>query len=175
MGSIGENYSVPKETQKIFENEILNNPLTPTLPPEIKDAAKLVHFDGNDNPSIPINWRFAESAAALKAFEASMLNVLRAKKYGAKFSEVDINTDQASLFVMTPFFGKLVNSSGEVVDFGPFTPKTLEEHGYKNQDFHRVSGSLHRRLATNIYRTKDGRYFHVHGKGRAFCRINVAF
>jgi hypothetical protein len=101
MGSIGENYSVPREAQNLFEEEILKNPLIPSLPSEISDAAKLVHITGNASPSIPINWRFAESVSALKAFEASMLNVLRAKKYGAKFSEVNIDTDHASLFIMT--------------------------------------------------------------------------
>ena len=77
MGSVGQSaYSVPKEAQKVFEKEILNNPLIPSLPSEIKEAGKLVHFTGNDLPSIPINWRFAESVSAMKAFEASMLNVL---------------------------------------------------------------------------------------------------
>ena len=96
MGSIGENYSVPGEAQAILEEEILKNPLIPSLPSEVHDAAKQVHFSG-----IPINWRFAESVSALKAFEASMLNVLRVKKYGAELSEVNIDTDHASLFIMT--------------------------------------------------------------------------
>src|ERR1700759_608912 len=99
MGSVGESgYSVPKETKELFEKEILENSRIPSLPKEIKEAGKLVTFTGNDAPSIPINWRFAESVSALKAFEASMLNVIRSKKYGAKFSEVEINTDHASLF-----------------------------------------------------------------------------
>ena len=163
MGSVGENYTVQRETQKIFEQEILNNPLIPSLPPEIKDASKLIHFVGNDRPSIPINWRFAESVSALKAFEASMLNVLRAKKFGAEFSEVSINTDHASLFVMTPFMGEMVKPDGERIPFNMSTPQVLVEHGFKNQDLHRVSASLHRRILTNIYRTKDGRFYHVHG------------
>ena len=175
MGSVGENYSVQRETQAIFEEGILNNPLIPSLPPEIKEAGKLVSFVGNERPSIPIAWKFAESAAALKAFEASMLNVLRAKKYGAKFSEVSIDTDHASVFVMTPFMGKLVKTDGEAINFGPFNPKALMEYGYKNQDLHRATASMHRRLATNIYRTKDGRFYHVHGEMQAFiCNKHAA-
>lgn len=175
MGSVGEHYSVQRETQAIFEGGILNNPLLPSLPPEIKEAGKLVTFVGNDLPSIPINWKFAESAAALKAFEASMLNVLRAKKYGAKFSEVSIDTDHASLFIMTPFMGQLVKPDGEAISFDPFSPKTLVEYGYKNQDLHRATASMHRRLTTNIYRTKDGRFYHVHGEMHAFmCNYDAA-
>jgi hypothetical protein len=100
MGSMGETkYSVPEETTKLFNDHILKNALLPTLPAVINEAAQHVHFTGNDLPSIPINWRFAESISAIKALEASMLNVLRSKKYGVPLSDVEINTDHASLFV----------------------------------------------------------------------------
>lgn len=168
MGSVGENYSVLRETQKLFEGGILNSTLIPSLPPEIKDAAKVVQFTGNDLPSIPINWRFAESVAALKAFEASMLNVLRAKKFLAEVSEVSINTDHASLFIMTPFLAKMVKPNGGTINFDLLRPKVLEEYGFKNQDLHRAGESWHRRLATNIYKTKDGRFYHLHGEMQAF-------
>ena len=165
MGSVGElSYSVPKEAQKVFENEVLNNPLIPSLPPEIKEAGNLVHFTGNDLPSIPINWRFAESVSALKAFEATMLNVLRARKYGVKPSEVSINTDHASLFFMTPFLTKVIDKNGQEQDLNAFKAQEMVDYGFKNWDRHRASASLHRVLATNIYRTKDGRFYHVHGK-----------
>ena len=72
MGSVDENYSVPREATKIFEQEILNYPLVPSLPPEVKEAGKLVQFTGNEWPCIPMNWRFAKSVAALKGFEAAM-------------------------------------------------------------------------------------------------------
>ena len=163
MGSIGETtaYSVPKEAEKLFKEEILNNSRIPALPKEIKEAS--VHFTGNELPSIPINWRFAESAAAMKAFEASMLNVLRAKKYGAKMSDVEINTDHASLFAMSPFLTQIVGSDGKPQAINPFNASLMEEYGFKSWDLHRAGGSLHRNLATNIYKTKDDRYYHVHG------------
>lgn len=169
MGSIGDKYSVQDETRKLFDEGILKNPLIPSLPSEIKDAAKLVHFTGNESPSIPINWRFAESAAVMKAFEASMLNVLRGKKYATKLSEVTINTDHASVFVMTPFLTKVIEKNGEVKDLNAFNGKLMEEYGFKNADLHRASASLQRQLATNIYKTKDGRYYHCHGKYRSGC------
>ncbi|KAI5359316.1 putative CoA-transferase family III [Septoria linicola] len=164
MGSVESDgsYSVPSETQKIFEKGILNNDLIPTLPWEIKAAGKHVRFTGNDAPSIPINWRFAESAAALKAFEASMLNVLRYRKYGSKISEVNINTDHASLFVMSPFLAKVIEG-GEVKDCNVFSPAVGEKYGIRDCDLHRASASTQRLLATNIYKTKDGRCYHVHG------------
>lgn len=165
MGSIGEskNYSVPDEAAQLFDNGILKNPLLPSLPSEIKEAGSLVHFDGAKLPSIPINWRFAESVAVMKAFEASMLNVLRAKKYGAKMSEVTINTDHASLFFMTPFLTQVVTSEGETKVLNAFNGKEMVNYGFKNCDLHNAGSSLHRTLATNIYKTKDGRYYHTHG------------
>lgn len=163
-GKASGTYSIPQEAQDIFVNEILYNGLLPKLPQEIKDAGKLVKFTGSDVPSIPINWRFAESVSALKAFEASMLNVLRQRKYGSELSEVTIDTDHASLFVMSPFVAKVVEN-GEVKPMGKdwLNPKVLAEYGFPNADIHRAGASPHRVLATNIYETKDGRFYHCHG------------
>lgn len=167
MGSVGEStttYSVPKEAQKIFDKEILNNPLIPKLPKEIHEAGSLVTFTGNDLPSIPINWRFAESAAALKGLEASLLNVLRIRKYKdqCQLSKVNIDTDHASLFVMSPFLAQVVGG-GSTDASNLWDPRTVEKIGIKNTDLHRAGATPQRALATNIYRTKDGRYYHVHG------------
>lgn len=162
MDSDGKNiYSVPSEAENIFYTEILYNPLVPTLPTEIQKAGRLVNFSGNAKPSIPINWRFSESVSALKAFEASMLNVLRAKKYSVHFSKVSINTDHASLFIMSPFLTKVIDTNGETKDFSPWGAEG-GGYGFPSTDLHNMA-TLHRILATNIYRTKDGRYYHVHG------------
>lgn len=89
----GNPYSIPRETQKIFENGILQNPLiAPTLPKEIEECSKTIRFEGSDTPSIPINWRFAESISALKGLEAAMVNVLLKQKYGVEPQEAVINT-----------------------------------------------------------------------------------
>lgn len=88
-----EGYSIPQETQKILENGILNNPLIAhNLPKGITEAAAKVRFEGSDKPSIPINWRFAESISALKGFEAAMVNVLLQRKYNILPQEAIINT-----------------------------------------------------------------------------------
>ncbi|KAI1482857.1 CoA-transferase family III [Daldinia eschscholtzii] len=81
MGSIG--YSVPQEAQRVFQDGILNNPLMKDLPQELYSLSQAVQFEGSAKPNIPINWRFAESISAMKAFEATMLNYLITKKYGS--------------------------------------------------------------------------------------------
>jgi hypothetical protein len=94
-GSNGENmnYSIPIETRKIFQDGILYNQLiASTLPEEIEECSKMIRFEGTEKPSIPINWRFAESISALKGLEAAIVNVLLKKKYGVEPQEAVINT-----------------------------------------------------------------------------------
>lgn len=92
MGSLAP-YSVPFESRCLLDHGILDNPLiAKDLPTDIKRYAEKIRYVGSDAPSIPINWRFAESIASLKGLEASILNVLLKKKYGVEPSEVIINT-----------------------------------------------------------------------------------
>lgn len=176
-------YSIPKETRQIFENGILKNPLIgPTLPKEINESARSVRFEGSENPSIPINWRFAESISALKGLEAAMVNVLLKRKYGLEPQEAVINTsvsfvrsyrnktnsiysDHAQLFFMSILLNT-IDPDGDNVTFlgaNSLKGKAAYEKYFKNCDLHNGSGSLHRTSATNIYRCRDGRYFHLHG------------
>lgn len=86
-------YSIPAETHKVFWEGIMRNPLIAnTLPPEAEASAHKIEFEGSNDPSIPINWRFAESISALKAFEGTMVNVLLQRKYGVKPQKIVINT-----------------------------------------------------------------------------------
>ena len=86
-------YSVPLETEKLFKEGILDNPMIKhDLPEGCLEAASKITFEGSDSPSLPINWRFAESISSLKALEAAVLNVLLKKKYGIGPVEVKINT-----------------------------------------------------------------------------------
>ena len=86
-------YSIPRETQKLFIDGIVNNPLIGgILPAEFKEAASHIKFVGSDTVSIPINWRFAESISSLKGLEAAMVNVLLKKKYDVEAQDVVINT-----------------------------------------------------------------------------------
>lgn len=91
MGSLSA-YSVPQEAEAVFQQGILENPLMQHLPASLKELSRLVRFEGNALPSIPVNWRWAESISALKALEATMLNDLLVKKYKISPVEVIINT-----------------------------------------------------------------------------------
>lgn len=97
MGSLQkdttETYSIPEQSKKLLEEGILGNPLIlESLPPEAVKYGAKVNYVGSDLPSIPINWRFAESISSLKGLEATMLNILLARKYKIEPKEVVINT-----------------------------------------------------------------------------------
>lgn len=86
-------YSIPSETKKLLLEGILANPLIrKNLPAGASEAGNKVSFVGSDSPSLPVNWRFAESISALKGYEATILNVLLKEKYGIEPVPVTINT-----------------------------------------------------------------------------------
>ena len=88
-----DGYSVPQEAGWIFREGVLQNALIAKyLPPETLQAAKKIRFIGSDRPSVPVNWRIAESVASVHALEAAVLGVLLAKKYGIEAPEAEIDT-----------------------------------------------------------------------------------
>lgn len=89
-----------------------------------------------------------------------MVNYLSAKKYNTPAADVVINTNHASLFFMSPMLAQVVRE-GKPEPIGLLASQN--ETLFPNQDLHRSGASLHRALATNIYKTKDGRFFHLHG------------
>ncbi|KAF2661961.1 CoA-transferase family III [Lophiostoma macrostomum CBS 122681] len=163
-----ETYSVPKATKDVFENGILKNRLVSSqLPEDIETCATKVEFEGTDQPSIPINWRFAESISALKGLEAAMISVLLKRKYGVEPQRTIINTDQSQLFFMSVLLFK-IDPDGEAIDMlTAGTPKGKAAYAkyFKECDLHDMGNSKgpYRSSATNIYKTKDDRCFHIHG------------
>lgn len=86
-------YSVPEQAKQLLNKGILENPLIASdLPTDAAEAARKISFTGSDLPSIPINWRFAESISTLKAYEAILVNVLLKRKYGLEPVPITIDT-----------------------------------------------------------------------------------
>jgi len=163
---MADTYSVPSEARRILSEGIFKNPrLAHNIPEGAAEmAARSVKIKGTDKPSIPINWRFAESVTALKAYEASVVSLFIKKKYGVDVGEVVIDSDHASLFFMTPLIAQIVGEDGKPKPFNPIDPSTRNIiPTYDKYD----SLDMYRGLATNIYRTKDNRFFHLHGSMNA--------
>ncbi|SPQ20024.1 c497e181-ad63-42c7-a5f5-b004b152f1ed [Thermothielavioides terrestris] len=147
-------YSIPSEAKKLLREGILANPLIQkNLPAGASEAAEKVSFVGSNSPSLPVNWRFAESISALKGYEAAILNVLLKKK------------DHAQLFIMSAFLWVLDPAGLELS-----ATSVLQDSGraelakyFPSWDKYDSMGSWYRIAATNIYKTKDGKFFHLHG------------
>lgn len=164
MIELPTSYSVPEESRAILRDGILNNKLHNSLPSECNDLAAYVKFQGTAAPSIAINWRFAESVSSLKGLEAILINALLGRKYNEAPKEVVIDTDHAQLFFMSSLVLEIDP------DFSaPITPTPIRDlteryaKYFPNGDLHQMASSLYRRAAYNIYKTKDGRWFHIHG------------
>ncbi|KAK5019942.1 hypothetical protein LTR16_000022 [Cryomyces antarcticus] len=153
-------YSVPAEAQKLLSDGILTNALImKSLHKEIQEYGTKIKFEGSEEPSIPVNWRFAESISALKALEGCMINLLLVRKYGTKPQEIVINTDHAQLFVMSTLLWT-IDPKGEKLS----TYHAEQTKYFPSWDIHNQQTTLHRDAVTNIYKTKDQRYFHLHGR-----------
>ncbi|KAL2430822.1 Acetyl-coenzyme A transferase nodX [Exophiala dermatitidis] len=167
MGSIdkssAQSYSVPAESKTLLIEGLLENPkIFKYIPQEAHEFASGITFEGSDLPQIPINWRFAESAASLKALEACTIYALLKRKYNVELSGAEINTDHAQLFFMSTLLWQINPNTEDVIVYGVKGMDKLDDL-IPNYDFHQASSSLYRLCATNIYRTKDGRFFHLHG------------
>jgi CoA-transferase family III len=158
-------YSVPDEAQAVLDQSILQNPLIASeLPLEAFACRSKIHFVGSAQPSIPINWRFAESAASLKGLEAILIGALLKRKYDVDVGDITIDTDHAQLFFMSSLIWTIDPVGPSPIPFGR-DPERVEKY-FPNCDKHRMS-SFHRRAATNIYKTADGQFFHLHGSMNA--------
>ncbi|KAF5353210.1 hypothetical protein D9756_007851 [Leucocoprinus leucothites] len=169
--SLLDNYSVQKESEALLWEGILRNPLHRSLPDGIEDAARTISFSGSRLPYLPVNWRFAESVSALKAFQGAMLNVLLHKKYGLPYQRIHIDTDHALLFLMSPVHPLVViDPEGEKIPVMLGSGHPGYEKYFPSLDVHRFfePGSPFIDIATtNIYKLGDGRYYHVHASMNA--------
>lgn len=71
-------------------------------------------------------------------------------------------SDHASLFFMSPMLAQIVGPDGQPSPFSALQGGVSAKL-FPNEDKHRGFGSLYRGLATNIYKTKDGRFYQIHG------------
>ncbi|KAK8042823.1 hypothetical protein PG994_013306 [Apiospora phragmitis] len=164
-GVIAARYSVPNEADSLFRIGVLGNPLIEkSLPAGALEASRSIRFEGSDEPSLPINWRLAESIVAIKAYEATVINVLLQRKSGVeKPAEVVINTDHSQLFIMSTLLWTLDPGGDNLTPASFATPSTrkLMAEYFPDWDKHQMN-TPYRGSVTNIYKTKDDRYCHLH-------------
>ena len=65
--------------------------------------------------------------------------------------------DHASLFIFSPHLARILDENGTASPINAIDPDTLKPFEHRSRE------SLHRTLATGIYKTQDSRFYHVHG------------
>jgi hypothetical protein len=85
---------------------------------------------------------------------------MNTKEYKLHVTELIPHRDHASLFFMSSLVAQVVQD-GKPTPYSPLSP--LAAKLFPSQDLHRSQATLYRQLATNIYKTKDNRYYHIHG------------
>jgi hypothetical protein len=162
MGSIdgdSHDYSVIEESFNLLRTAIFENPLiSKLLPSGAKQYVENTTFVGSSSPSIPVNWRFAESIAVLKALEGIMMNALLCSKYGIEPQNIIIDTDHAQLFIISCLLTSVSAEGQQSVETKGFATTSI----FPSCDVHRNSATIYRICASNIYKAKDERYFHLH-------------
>ncbi|KAK6210504.1 hypothetical protein LQW54_006112 [Pestalotiopsis sp. IQ-011] len=153
-----EGYSIFDESSRIL-NDVLLSDARLQFPTSFSEAAKKIKFVGGDEkPWILTPLKITESCASLTALMATAANVAAAERYGIGYQDVTVNLDVATLFlesVLLPTIG------GKVFLENPQMAQELAK-----MDVHHMSRPI-RRWATTVYKTKDGRWYHLHGSMNA--------
>ncbi|KAF7978886.1 hypothetical protein HWV62_44385 [Athelia sp. TMB] len=125
------------------------------VPDEINALQSSCHFEG-DMPILPIPHKSqAISAALLGLLGIASARLIQQRNGSATAPRTSINTNQATILFYSIALGKLGDSSFGTPKFVEHLPSTNEEHP-----------SFMRNVATNVFKCKDGRYFHMHGSLR---------
>ncbi|KAL4899464.1 hypothetical protein BDW74DRAFT_189075 [Aspergillus multicolor] len=152
-------YSVQAEAARVLEEHLLNNAAI-GVSDSFKEAAKKVKFVGDSSPFIPTPLKITESSSALNAYVAAIASAISKNRYGIDYQDIVVNTDVASLFLMSIIL-PTVGARGTPALQHPTITKELAKG-----DLYQMQKPIHQQC-TNVYQTRDGRYFHLHGSMNA--------
>ncbi|KAI5920978.1 CAIB/BAIF family enzyme [Camillea tinctor] len=148
-----EPYTIQSEAARILHTILLKDPRL-ALPSDLPTTAERTSFDPSSiqTPFLPAPLKCSESSAALWALLATLGNHITQRRWGLT-QRVTVSSDVATLF-LTSFLwlsvgGKRVSDPGLMARYNAYD--TTAQAG------------AWRRLVTNVYATRDGRYFHLHG------------
>ncbi|KAL4983185.1 CoA-transferase family III domain-containing protein [Aspergillus falconensis] len=150
-------YSIQAEAARVLEEHLLNNKAL-DITASFREAAKKVKFIGDSAPFIPTPLKITESSSALNAFVGIIASAVSKDRYGLDYQEITINTDVASLFLMSIILPAVAGTPALA------HPVIAEE--IAKGDRYEMQKPVHQQC-TNVYQTKDGRWFHLHGSMNA--------
>ncbi|KAI8952587.1 CoA-transferase family III domain-containing protein [Xylaria longipes] len=148
-----DTYTIQNEAARIFRSLLLTDSRL-GISDEVRDAAKRTSFDTSalSKPFLPAPVKCTESSAALWALLGTFGNAIAQRRYGIEQSCV-VSSDVASLFL---FSFLLLRIGGRPVS----DPAVAARYSVYDLTAQMMPW---RRLVTNVYPTRDGRWFHLHG------------
>lgn len=162
-------YSVLDNSQAIFQR-LVNDKSLP-IPQAARDLAKNVQFvlpprseDAADSDVVlPCPLKQCETVSALKAVEASIANAIGKLRFQIE-QKVEIDLQHATLFL---FMAYLATVDG----LGKLDPEVKKK--LVDTDLLQAQSNLYRRMSANLYKTKDDKFFHIHGSLEAGVTLNM--
>ncbi|KAG8412238.1 hypothetical protein J3458_014427 [Metarhizium acridum] len=139
-----ENYSVQRESQRILEEQLLKNE--------------------DPKPFIPTPCKITESVSALAALVAAAGSAVGADRYGIGYQNAKVDTDLATLFIESII---LPTMNGK-----PAMENDCVLAELKKGDLYEMTKPIHQQ-ATNVYQTKDGKWYHLHGSMNASATMGM--
>jgi hypothetical protein len=153
MGDFGtSHFTLQEQAHSIFET-LINDPKL-SVPEAVKVQSHEVRFVGEETqPFYPSPYKSAESQAAVLGLVGAFALAIAKDRYGIE-EECNIDVDHALLNGLGALFAR---HKGEWLSGSPQMMGAVQrwDHGQTRE--------LYRQLATNIYKTKDGRWYSLHG------------
>lgn len=158
-------YSTTQEARRILgflcqQSHALN------LPSAVADNQDAVQFHSTTNKIFfPIPFKETETLAALKGIEALTAAEIANLRFGQKEKRnVSVSLEGATYFGCQAYMAK-------VGGLGKLDPDVRSK--LKDTDLLAAQSNGYRRMSANLYRTKDGQYFHIHGSLEATTTLNM--
>ncbi|KAK5309105.1 hypothetical protein LTR93_012259, partial [Exophiala xenobiotica] len=145
-------YTLQSEAERILD-EIINDPQL-KIPAEVRRLQGKISFVGDEKqPFYPVPYKCAESQAGVLGLVGLWALAIAQDRYGGE-QRCEIDVAQALLNGLGAAFCR---QDGDWLSLNPKMVNAVQrwDHGQTRE--------LYRQLATNIYRTKDGRWYSLHG------------
>ncbi|KAH7153188.1 CAIB/BAIF family protein [Dactylonectria macrodidyma] len=159
-----DSYSVQQESQRLLQEHLLDDKQL-SLPSSFSEAAKKIKFVGKDSkPFIPTPCKITESVSALSGLVAAAASAVASDRYGIDFQDAEVDTDLATLFLESIMLPTVNDKS--------FLQHPGLQAEFKKGDIYEMNKPIHQE-ATNVYKTKDGRWYHLHGSMNATATMGM--
>jgi hypothetical protein len=164
-------YSTLESTKKAIQS-LVEDPLL-CIPSQVKSLLSRTTFTNDSAPILPCPFKQLEAAAALKAVEAATANAIGEIRFG-EVQDVTIDLQHATLFLLMAYlatvdgFGKQdkgVKAKLKGISYGKWL--------MVDTDLLAAQSNMYRRMSANMYKTKEEKYYHIHGSLEATTTLNM--